>query len=56
MSSVWDDTGIALARAHFAVTDEDLKALSSIPSHEVVNYHFHKLVQVDLFSLGLRNS
>lgn len=43
-SSVWDDAGIALVRAHSAVKVEDLKVLSGIPSYEVVNRHIHKLV------------
>lgn len=38
-SSVWDDAGLALAQALNAVTTEDLKVLSSVPSHEVVNRH-----------------
>ena len=41
MSSVWDDAGLSLARAHSFVTAKDLKALSGIPSHEVVNRHIH---------------
>ena len=52
MSSVWEDAGLALVRAHFVVTAEDLKALSSIPSHKVVSCHIHKLVQVRLFIFG----
>ena len=38
-SSVWDDAGLALVQAFNAVTTEDLKVLSSVPSHEVVNQH-----------------
>ena len=43
-SNVWDDAIIALVRAQFVVTTEDLKAISSIPSHGLVNHHIHKLV------------
>ena len=45
-SSLFDDTGLALARAQEAFTAEELKVFSSIPSNEVVGYHIHKLVQV----------
>ena len=51
-SSVWDDAGLALARAHSAVTAKDLKALSSVPSYMVVSHHIHKLVQVRPFLFG----
>ena len=44
--SVWDDLAIAFERAHNVVTDDELKGLSSIPSHELVSRHIHKLVQV----------
>lgn len=43
---VWDGPAIALRQAHNVVTDDKLKGLSSIPSHELVSYHIHKLVQV----------
>ena len=43
---IWKDPATALGRAHNVVTDEDLKGLSSIPSHELVSRHIHKLVQV----------
>ena len=44
--SVWKDLGTAVGRAHNVITDEELKGLSSIPSHELVSHHIHKLVQV----------
>ena len=43
-SNLFDDTGLALARAQEAFTAEELKVFSSIPSNEVVGYHIHKLV------------
>ena len=55
-SNVWEDAGIALAKAHSAIIAEDLKALSSIPSYEHVNRHIHKLIQVNLFSLCITYS
>ena len=55
-SNVWDDIGLALAMAHSAVIAEDLKVLSSVPFHEVVNRHIHKLVQVRLLFIWLCNS
>ena len=45
-SSVWDDTGVIVARAHEVVSAEELKVFSSIPPNEVVGHHIHKLVQV----------
>ena len=55
-----DDAGLALMKAHNAVTVENLKMLSGIPSNEVVSRHIHKLVQMILLSfssffLGLYN-
>nr|POF08590.1 hypothetical protein CFP56_53076 [Quercus suber] len=44
--SVWDDPATALGRAHYVITNNELKSLSSIPSHELVSRHIHKLVQV----------
>ena len=44
--SVWDDPATTLGRAHNVITDNELKGLLSIPSHELVNRHIHKLVQV----------
>jgi len=49
--SVWDDLATALGRAHNVITDNELKSLLSIPSHELVSRHIHKLVQVCGFSL-----
>ena len=42
--SVWDDPATAMGRAHNVITDNELKGLSSIPSHELVSRHIHKLV------------
>ena len=39
---------MALGKAHNVITPDDLKELKDIPSHELVNYHIHKLVQVTL--------
>ena len=44
--SVWDDLAIVFGWAHNVITDDGLKGLSSIPSHELVSRHIHKLVQV----------
>ena len=41
--SVWDDLATALGRAHNAITDDELKGLSSISSYELVSPHVHKL-------------
>ena len=44
--SVWEDTTTTFGRAHNVVTDDKLRGLLSIPSHELVSCHIHKLVQV----------
>ena len=44
--SVWEDPATALGRAQNVITDDELKGLLSIPSHELVSHHIHKLVQV----------
>ena len=44
--SVWEDPTTALGRAHDVIMDEELKGLASIPYHELVSNHIHKLVQV----------
>ncbi|KAK9983587.1 hypothetical protein SO802_033112 [Lithocarpus litseifolius] len=46
LSSVWDDAGAGMERAHEVVTIEDLKVFSSVPSNEGVAHHIHKLIQV----------
>ena len=42
--SVWDNPAMALGQAHKVVTDDKLKGLMSIPSHELVSRHIHKLL------------
>ena len=44
--SVWEDPTTTFGRAHNVVTDDKLRGLLSIPSHELVSCHIHKLVQV----------
>ena len=41
-SSVWDDPGLAVERAH-----EVNKFFLGVPSNEVVAHHVHKIVQVE---------
>ena len=45
-SSVWDDEGLAVERAHRTMTVEDLKVISGVSFNEVTTCHIHKLVQV----------
>ena len=42
--SVWDDLATALGCAHNVIINDELKGLSSIPSHKLVSQHIHKLV------------
>ena len=44
--SIWEDLATDLGRVHNIIMDEELKGLASIPSHELVSRHIHKLVQV----------
>ena len=44
--SVWEDPATAFGRVHDVITDDELRGILSIPSHELVNRHIHKLVQV----------
>ena len=44
--SVWDDLVTTLGQAYNVITDDELKGLSSISSHKLVNRHIRKLVQV----------
>ena len=50
-SSVWFDAEAAMDRANEIFTPGEMKEISSIPSHEMVSRHVHKLVQVILLIL-----
>ena len=50
-SSVWFDAEAAMDRANELLTPGEMKEISSIPSHEMVSRHVHKLVQVILLIL-----
>ena len=45
-SSVWSDAEAAMDRANELLIPGEMKEISSIPSHEMVSRHVHKLVQV----------
>ena len=45
-SSVWDDAGVALARAQDIFGDDDMKVFLGVSTNEVVGRRLHKLVQV----------
>ena len=47
-SSVWSDAETAMDRANELLTPGEMKEISSVPSHEMVSRHVHKLVQVIL--------
>lgn len=49
--SVWDDPATTFGWAHNVITDDELKDLTSIPSHKLVSCYIHKLVQVYRFDL-----
>lgn len=42
--NVWEDPTTTLGRVHNFITNDELKGLSSVPSHELVSCHIHKLV------------
>ena len=41
-ASIWANEA-AVARVNEVVMPEDLKEISAVPSHEMVNHHMHKL-------------
>ena len=41
---MWNKVEVALTRAHNVVITDDLRELSGVPFHKVVNRHIHKLV------------
>ena len=43
-SSVWDDEGIAVERAHGVVNAEDLKVFSGVPLIAVASQHVHRII------------
>ena len=45
-SSIWSDAEVAVDRVNEFFTLGEMKEISSTPSHEMVNRHVHKLVQV----------
>nr|POE86802.1 hypothetical protein CFP56_38718 [Quercus suber] len=51
--SIWEYPVTALRLAHNAVTDDKLKGLAFVPSHELVSLHIHKSAQVLRESLRL---
>ena len=50
-SSVWDDEGVAVERAHDVVKAEDLKVFSGVSLNVVTSQHVHRIVQVLLVLL-----
>ena len=46
-ASVWSDAGTAVDRATELFTPAEMREVTSIPSHEMVSRHVHKLVQVN---------
>ena len=47
-SSVWSDAEAAMDRNNELLIPREMKEISSIPSHDMVSRHVHKLVQVIL--------
>ena len=45
-ASVWSDVETAMDRANELFTPGEMKEITSVPSHEMVSRHVHKLVQV----------
>ena len=50
-SSIFDDEGVAVERAHNIVKVEDLKVFSGVPVNVVASQHVHKIMQVRLFTI-----
>ena len=45
-ASVWSDAEMAMDRANELFTTGEMREITSIPSHEIVSCHVHKLMQV----------
>lgn len=43
-ASVWADAGTTLARDHEAITPEELKKISGVPSYEMLSRYVHELI------------
>ena len=54
--NVWEDTGVAMDCVNELLTPREMKEISSVPSHEMVSCHIHKLVQVIVLLLFLSSS
>ena len=50
-SSIWSDAEATMDCTNELLTPGEMKEISSIPSHEMVSCHVHKLVQVILLIL-----
>ena len=50
-SSIWSDVEAVMDRANELLTPGEMKEISSIPFHEMVSRHVHKLVQVIILIL-----
>lgn len=51
--SVWADPTTAFGRARKVITEDKLKALSSVLLHKLVSFHIHKMLQALRESLHL---
>ena len=47
-ASVWSDAETTMDRANELLTLGEMKEITSVPSHEMVSHHVHKLMQVIL--------
>ena len=45
-ASVWSDAETAMDHANELLTPGEMREITSVPSHEMVSRHIHKLVQV----------
>ena len=45
-SSIWDNTGVLVARAQDTFSANEMKVFSGVPTDDVMRRHLHKLVQV----------
>ena len=52
-ASVWSDVETAMDCANELLTPGEMKEITSVPSHEMVSHHVHKLVQVILHTFVL---
>ena len=51
-SSIWDDTGVLVARAQDILSADKMKVSSGVPVDDIARRHLHNLIQVTVYILS----